>query len=99
MTATNSGGKFASYNVTVASMTLTEQNGTVVSFSPTVQQIDLVRLADISELVSAYSVPYGTYKSASIMLDYSYRQRQRDRQWQGRSPPPLSGPGNTALGR
>jgi hypothetical protein len=29
MTATNSGGQFSSYNVTVASITLTEQNGTV----------------------------------------------------------------------
>ncbi len=71
MTATNSGAKFVNYTVAVDSITLTEQNGTVVSFTPVAQQIDLVKLADISELVSAYSVPYGTYKSAAILLDYS----------------------------
>jgi hypothetical protein len=98
MTATNSGGQFSSYNVTVASITLTEQNGTVVSFSPTVQQIDLVRLADISELVSAYSVPYGTYKSAALLLDYSAASVSVivDGKPVAAS---IAGPGNTALGQ
>jgi hypothetical protein len=71
MSATNSGGKFASYIVSVDSITLTQQNGSIVSLSPTSQLIDLVKLSDVSELVSAYSVPYGTYTSASILLDYT----------------------------
>ncbi len=98
MTATNSGGKFTSYNVSVISITLTEQNGTVVSFAPTVQQIDLVRLSDISELVSAYSVPYGTYKSAAIVLDYSAASVSVNVNGKPVAAS-LAGPGNAALGQ
>ncbi len=71
MSATNSGGKFASYTVAIDSITLTEKSGQVVSLMPVSQVIDLVKISDLSELVQAYSVPYGTYTSASILLDYS----------------------------
>jgi hypothetical protein len=71
MSASNSGSKFASYVVSVDSITLTNTNGSIVSLSPTSQVVDLVKLADVSELVSAFSVPYGTYKSATILLDYA----------------------------
>ena len=71
VTGTNSGLKFASYVVSVDQITLTEQNGAVVSLLSVAQQVDLAKAASISELVSAYSVPYGTYVSASILLDYT----------------------------
>lgn len=98
MTATNSGGKFASYIVAVDSITLTEQNGTVVSFAPVVQTIDLVKLADVSELVSAYSVPNGTYVSAAILLDYSAASISVNVNGKPTAAA-VAGPGNTALGQ
>jgi hypothetical protein len=71
VTGTNSGLKFASYVVSVDQITLTEQNGAIVSLLSVAQQVDLAKAASISELVSAYSVPYGTYVSASLLLDYT----------------------------
>ncbi len=71
VTGTNSGLKFASYVVSIDQITLTEKSGAVVALLSAAQQVDLAKAASISELVSAYSVPYGTYVSASILLDYS----------------------------
>ncbi|MBS0577628.1 MAG: hypothetical protein JSR36_00035 [Proteobacteria bacterium] len=70
MTATNSGYNFASYIVSVNSITLTAKGGGVVYMLPIAQTVDLAKLSDVAELVSAYSVPYGTYLSASLQLTF-----------------------------
>jgi hypothetical protein len=71
MTATNSGYTFASYIVAVNYISLTAQGGGVVYMLPPVTEtVDLAKLSDISELVSAYSVPYGTYTSATMQLTF-----------------------------
>ena len=98
MSATNSGNKFASYVIAIDSIALTEQSGQVVYLSPTQQVIDLVRLADISELVSAYSVPNGTYVSAALVFDYSSASISVN--INGKPVvASVAGPGNTALGQ
>src|SRR5450755_3712691 len=96
MSATNSGGKFASYIVSIDSITLTEQNGGVVLVSPVGEVVDLVKLSDISELVSAYSVPYGTYVSAAILFDYVSASMVVNQNGQA-VPASFVAPGGTAL--
>lgn len=70
MSATNSGFKFSSYVVSIDSVILTQANGQIAYLSSSPQVVDLARLSDLSELVSAYAVPFGTYVSATITLDF-----------------------------
>ncbi len=98
MSATNSGGKFASYVVAVSTIALTEKNGGVVYLAPTAELVDLVKISDISELVSAYSVPYGTYVSAAILLDYSTASVFVNVNGKA-TVASIAGPGNTAIGQ
>ena len=71
VTYTDSNGDFTSYKVVVTSMTLTRTDGTVVTGVSAAEAVDFAKLSDISELVSSTSVPIGTYKSATIALDYT----------------------------
>ena len=74
VTLSDTSGEFASYQLTISSITLTDTNGSVLSLAPftaTTELVDLAALTDLSELLSAPAFPSGTYKSASITLDYS----------------------------
>ena len=62
---------FATYMVTVDSITLTDTNNNVVTLLGTPQTVDLARLSDLGEFVEAPAVPSATYVSAGIALDYS----------------------------
>lgn len=62
---------FATYMVTVDSITLTDNNGNVVTLLSSPETVDLARLSDLGEFVEAPAVPSATYVSASIVLDYS----------------------------
>jgi hypothetical protein len=62
---------FASYIVAVDSITLTANDGTVVTLLGTPETIDLARLNDMTELVEVPAVNSGTYISASFVLDYT----------------------------
>jgi len=66
-----SGEDFASYIVSVDSITFTRNDGNVVSVLGVPQTIDLARLSDMTELVEAPAVPEGTYTSATLALDYT----------------------------
>ncbi len=68
---TDADGDFLSYSVDVVSLTLTKANGTVVNALPTRQRVDFAGLVDLTELVTAATIPNGTYVSASIQLDYA----------------------------
>jgi hypothetical protein len=68
---TDADGEFLSYSVDVVSLTLTKANGTVVQTLPTRQRVDFAGLVDLTELVTAATIPNGTYVSASIQLDYA----------------------------
>ena len=55
----------------VVSLSLRKANGTVVQALPTRQRVDFAGLVDLTELVTAATIPNGTYVSASIRLDYA----------------------------
>ena len=68
---TDAAGDFLAYSVDVVALTLTKQDGTVVSTLPQTTRVDFTQLADLSELLTGASVPAGKYKSVSMTLDYS----------------------------
>jgi hypothetical protein len=62
---------FASYGVSIDSMTLTRNDGTVVEPIVTPETVDLNKLTSLSELVEAPAVPSGTYLSGTVTIDYT----------------------------
>src|ERR1700682_4390122 len=64
-------GDFTSYNVNVDCVNLTGKSGGVVTAVAAIEIVDFTKLNNISELWSAASIPYDTYTSASIVLDYT----------------------------
>ena len=68
---TDADGDFLSYSVDVVSLSLTRANGTVVQALPTRQRVDFAELVDLTELVTAATIPNGAYTDASIRLDYA----------------------------
>lgn len=75
MSATNGGNAFTSYIVQLDAIYLTADNGDIITLAASPQTVDLVNLSQtIDEIVQAGAVPYGTYVSASILLDYTYGQ-------------------------
>ncbi|MGO8854725.1 MAG: hypothetical protein ACLQO1_03305 [Steroidobacteraceae bacterium] len=71
VTLTDTPGDFTSYIVNVDSITLTRSDGVVVTALATVETVDLAKLNNIAELWGTATIPIGTYKSASIVLDYT----------------------------
>jgi hypothetical protein len=68
---TDADGEFLSYSVDVVSLSLRKADGTVVQALPTRQRVDFAGLVDLTELVTAATIPNGTYVRASIRLDYA----------------------------
>ena len=68
---TDADGDFLSYSVDVVSLSLTKADGTVVQTLPVRQRVDFAGLVDMTELVTAATIPNGTYIKASIRLDYA----------------------------
>ena len=69
-------GDFTSYRVGIDSITLTPtKGGQPVALPPTgtaIWSVDLATLTDLSELIEVPALPSGTYKSATLTLDYSF---------------------------
>ena len=68
---TDADGDFLSYTVDVLSLTLHKANGTVVETLPRSTRIDFANYVDLTEFISAKTIPPGTYVAGSIRLDYS----------------------------
>lgn len=68
---TDAQGDFISYLVDVRSLTLTKANGAVVETLPVTTRIDFALYTDMSEFLTAATVPKGTYKKATLTLDYA----------------------------
>lgn len=64
-------GDFASYIVTIDSITLTRNDGYVAYPLSSAVTVDLARLNDLAELVETPAVPAGTYTTLTLALDYS----------------------------
>ena len=68
---TDAAGDFLSYTVDVTSLSLTKDDGKVVETLPQRTRVDLAQLTDLSEFVTAASVPSGTYVSMTLNLDFA----------------------------
>ena len=68
---TDAEGDFMSYMVTVDSLTLERQDGSVIETVPQSTRIDFAQYTDLTEFFSAAQVPPGVYVAGSISLDYT----------------------------
>lgn len=68
---TDAEGDYASYTVDVLSLTLTKQNGVVVETLPLNTRIDFAQYTELTEFLTAATIPNGVYTKASMVLDYS----------------------------
>ncbi len=68
---TDGDGDFLSYVVDVVSIELERSNGDTVETLPNRQRVDFAELVDVTEFISAATVPNGEYVGASVTLDYT----------------------------
>ena len=68
---TDAEGDFISYAVDVVSIKLEKANGDTVQALPTRQRVDFADLVNVTEFVTAATIPNGTYVGATVRLDYS----------------------------
>ncbi len=68
---TDAEGDFTTYTVDVLSLRLTRADGTRVETLPITTRVDFAQYTDMTEFLTAASVPKGVYKHATLTLDYS----------------------------
>jgi hypothetical protein len=68
---TDAEGDFVSYNVDIVSITLTKASGAVVETLPLRTRVDFAQYTEMTEFVTAATIPSGIYTGAKIRLDYS----------------------------
>ena len=68
---TDADGDFLNYTVDVVKLTLETANGRTVEVLPQQTRINFTDYVDLSELVTAATVPPATYVSGTISLDYT----------------------------
>ena len=68
---TDADGDFLDYTVDVLSLTLETANGRSIEVVPKSTRVNFTDYVDVAELVSAATVPPGTYVAGTITLDYS----------------------------
>jgi hypothetical protein len=68
---TDSESDFAAYEVDVVSLTLTKQNGETVDALPLVTRVDFAQYVEMTEFLTAATIPVGRYVKAALELDYS----------------------------
>ena len=71
MTVTDEPGDYTSYVVVLDSVTLTRNDGAVVTAIATPEVVNFAQLNNIAEMWGSGSIPTGTYVSATITLDYT----------------------------
>jgi hypothetical protein len=71
VTVTDQPGDFSSYIVTIDSVTLTRNDGIVVTAASAPEIVDFTQVSDIAEMWGSTAIPNGTYLSATIALDYT----------------------------
>ena len=75
---TDAAGDFATYTVDVLSLTLTRQDGAIVETLPLKARVDFAQYVEVTEFLTAASVPIGTYTHATLTLDYRNADIQYD---------------------
>ena len=68
---TDAPGEFITYSVDVVSLALTKANGAVVETLPNRTRIDFAQMTELTEFLTAATVPNGTYTDARIRLDFT----------------------------
>ncbi len=68
---TDAEGDFVNYTVDVTEVRLTHANGSEISALPVSTRIDFSRYTDVTEFLTAASVPLGAYETVTLALDYS----------------------------
>jgi hypothetical protein len=71
LTITDATGDFTSYTVDVTSLRLTKADGAVVETLPVKTRIDFTQLVNVTEFVTAATIPNGDYVSATMTVDYT----------------------------
>ena len=67
---TDAEGDFVSYTVDVLSLNLKKANGALVQALPVSTRVDFARYTEMTEFLTAATVPAGTYVEASLRLDF-----------------------------
>lgn len=68
---TDAPGDFITYSVDVLSIELTHADGRVVETLPISTRVDFAQYTDVTEFLTAATVPLGRYKQVKMRLDYS----------------------------
>jgi hypothetical protein len=68
---TDADGDFLSSTVDVVSLKLQRANGTTVETLPASTRVDFAQYVDLTEFLTAATVPNGNYVAATLRLDYS----------------------------
>ncbi|HEB55909.1 MAG TPA: metallophosphoesterase [Gammaproteobacteria bacterium] len=68
---TDAEGDFLSYTVDVVSLKMLKSNGAEVETLPLTTRLDFARYVEVSEFLTAATVPSGHYSGAQIVLDFS----------------------------
>jgi hypothetical protein len=68
---TDAEGDFVSYSVDIVSITLTKASGAVVETLPLATRVDFAQYTEMTEFVTAATIPSGVYTGARIRLDYT----------------------------
>jgi hypothetical protein len=67
---TDDEGDFVNYTVDVVYLTLTKANGAVVDTLPISTRVDFSQYTEMTEFLTAATIPSGLYTAATLMLDY-----------------------------
>ncbi|MGB5621922.1 MAG: metallophosphoesterase, partial [Gammaproteobacteria bacterium] len=67
---TDAEGDFMQYELDVLSLSLTRADGLVVETLPLATRVDFAQYVDLTEFVTAATVPPGVYVSSTITVDY-----------------------------
>ena len=68
---TDAEGDFSSYSVDVTSINLTKANGVVVETLPLQTRIDFAQYVEMTEFLTAATIPSGLYVSGKLTIDYA----------------------------
>ena len=68
---TDADGDFLSYTVDVVSLKLRKANGAEVETLPNRTRVDFAQYVDLTEFISAATIPSGVYVEGTLRLDYT----------------------------
>lgn len=71
---TDAEGDFSQYRVDVTALKLYKVNGNIIETLPNTTTIDFAQYVDVTEFLTASTVPAGIYTKAEITIDYSFAE-------------------------